>query len=60
MGHHNHDNEECPKVPVVVARLDACTPWLCVLVYSPVDGETIIVLLCSVDRRADSYRNVLV
>lgn len=60
MGHHNHDNEECPKVPVVVAWLDACTAWLCVLVNSPVDGETINVVLRSAAFRTDSHKNVLV
>lgn len=48
MGHHNHDNEECPEVPVVVAWLDACTTWVCVLVYSPVAGKTKNVFLCLV------------
>lgn len=60
VGHHNHDYEECPKGPVVVAWLDACTPWLCVLVYSCVDGETMNVLFCLIHFRAESYRNVLV
>lgn len=60
VGHHNYDYEECPKESVVLAWLDACTPQLCVLVYSSVDGETMNVLLCSLSLGADSYRNVLV
>lgn len=53
VGHHNHGYEECPEVPVVVARLDARSPRLCALVYSFVDGETINVLLCSIPCRAN-------
>lgn len=41
MGDHNHDHEERPKVLVVVAWLDVCTPWLGVMDYSLVDGETL-------------------
>lgn len=39
VGHHNHDYEECPEVPVVMAWLDGTKAWLCVLIYTSVDGE---------------------
>lgn len=48
MGDHNHDHEECPQVPAVVARLDVRTPRLSILVDAGVDGEAL------------SLRNVLV
>ena len=53
MGLHNHDNEECPEKPVVVARLDARTPRLCVLFYPSVDGKPMNVFLCSSSFGAD-------
>lgn len=48
VGHHHHDHEECPQVPAVVARLDARTPRLGLLVHSRVAGETIGTSLCVV------------
>lgn len=39
VGYHHHDHEERPQVPAVVARLDARTPRLRLLVHSRVVGE---------------------
>lgn len=58
MGHHNHDYEECPEEPVVMAWLDVGAARLCVLVHSCVDGERMNVLLCSSQFTAYFYMNV--